>query len=69
MNTIPKIAQRLMSAKGFDVEFFNNLKISKTHIEAYEKTEKLYHSYFGRNRYKSYDSYRKVRNLRLKAVN
>jgi len=58
--------QKLLTAKGFDAEFFSNLGKAKTQIEAYELTEKKYNSLFGKNRYSSFDSYRKARDNRLK---
>ena len=58
--------QKLLTVKGFDAEFFKNLAISKTHYEAYDKTEELYRSYFGRNRYSSFNSYRNARDNRIK---
>lgn len=53
-------------AKEFDKLFFNNLINSKSHREAYEKTEKAYHKIFGKNRYKNFESYRKCRDYRMK---
>lgn len=67
MAIIPEEALRLLKAKEFDVEFFKNLKTSKSHQEAYEKTEELYRSFFRTNKYSSFDSYRKGRDRRLKA--
>lgn len=58
-------AQRLLTTKGFDAEFFRNLATSKTHLEAYEKTEEIYRSIFGRNRYRSFESYRNSRDRRI----
>lgn len=57
-------ANALMTPRGFDAEFFRNLATSKTHLEAYLKTEKKYKSYFGKTRYSSFDSYRKSRDQR-----
>ena len=47
---------------GFERRYQQNIKLSKTYIAAYEKTEKEYISMFGKRRYASYDSFRNVRN-------
>ena len=58
-------ARKLMTAKGFDAEFFKNLADCNTHRQAYEKTEEKYRSYFGKNRYRSFESFRKARDRRM----
>ena len=58
-------ALKLMTPSGFDAAFFLKLKESKTHKEAYEKTEDLYQSFFKKRRYKSFESYQAVKNLRI----
>jgi len=55
----------LNTPKGFDQEYFKNLKSSKTNKEAYDKTEELYKSFFKKRRYSSFESYRVVRNARI----
>jgi hypothetical protein len=57
---------RLSTVSGFDAEYFNNLAISKTNIEAYEKTETLYERIFRKRKYSSFDSFRKAYNNRIK---
>lgn len=69
MTTIPEAALRLLKAKEFDHVFFNNLKICKTQMEAYEMTEKLFHEFFGKNKYRNFESFRKSRDSRLKVTN
>ena len=51
---------------GFERRYLYNIKITKTYIEAYKKTEKEYFKIFQENRYASYDSFRNVRNRYLK---
>ena len=58
---------KFLKAKEFDKQFFKNLITSKSHLEAYEKTEKMYREIFGKNRYKNFDSYRKCRDHRMRA--
>ena len=64
---IDDTAIRLLTASGFDAEFFKNLAFCETHAQAYEKTEQLFHQYFGKNKYKSFDSFRKSRDRRLQS--
>lgn len=47
--------------EGFAKRYLHNVKIYKTYIEAYDKTENEYISNFGKRRYSSYDSFRQVR--------
>jgi len=65
MTLITAEAQRLLTTKGFDAEFFRNLATCRTHLEAYEKTEKTYRAFFGKNRYRSFESFRKARDMRI----
>jgi len=62
-------ALKLMTPSGFDAAFFLNLKESKTHKEAYEKTESMYQSFFKKCRYSNFESYKKVRNMRISSKN
>lgn len=62
-------ALKLLTTKGFDDEFFKNLRTSETHMEAYERTEQKYLTFFGRKRYKTFESYRKSRDQRIKINN
>jgi hypothetical protein len=58
----------LTNAVEFDRVFFELLqkKICKTHLEAFEHLNAIYHEATGINRYSSYDSYRICRNIRTK---
>ncbi len=47
---------------GFEKRYQHNIRITKTYIAAYIKTENEYISMFGKRRYSSYDSFRNVRN-------
>ena len=47
---------------GFEKRYLHNVKITKTYISAYQKTENEYIDTFGKKRYASYDSFRNVRN-------
>ena len=47
---------------GFERRYQHNVKITKTYIAAYMKTEDEYIHMFGKRRYASYDSFRNVRN-------
>lgn len=51
---------------GFEKRYQHNVKITKTYIAAYRKTEEEYNQMFGRKRYASYDSFRNVRNRYVK---
>lgn len=63
--TITNEAQRLLTPRGFDAEFFKNLASCKTHKDAYLKTEETYSNFFGKNRYRSFESFRKARDRRM----
>lgn len=66
MTQLPQRALYLTTTTGFDDAFFKNLASCKTQVEAYTLTEQEYHSYFGRNRYSSFESYRISRNKRIR---
>tara|TARA_B110000196_G_scaffold136529_1_gene118248 strand:- start:357 stop:770 length:414 start_codon:yes stop_codon:yes gene_type:complete len=51
---------------GFERRYMSNIKITKTYIKAYQKTEQEYIETFGKRRYASYDSFRNVRNRYIK---
>jgi hypothetical protein len=51
---------------GFERRYLYNVKITKTYINAYKRTESEYFEMFGINRYSSYDSFRNVRNRHVK---
>lgn len=50
------------TTEGFMMRYDDNLKESKTYLEAYKKTEEEHKELFGRARYKSYDSFRMTKN-------
>ena len=52
--------------EGFEKRYLYNVKIFKTYIDAYNKTEEEYMSNFGKRRYSSYDSFRQVRKRYIK---
>jgi hypothetical protein len=56
----------LLTPNGFDSCYFRHLADSTTCKEAYEKTEAEYKAVFRKNRYSGYESYRVIRNKRLK---
>jgi hypothetical protein len=58
---------KLLSAKGFDDQFFKNLAHCETHKDAYEMTEQMYQDAFGKRRYKTFQSYRKARDFRMRS--
>lgn len=47
-----------LSTESFDELFFNELKTSSTHIEAYEKAENVHYEYFEKRKYSSYESFK-----------
>ena len=49
-----------MTSEGFDGLFFNELKTSITHVEAYEKAEEVHYSYFEKRKYSSYESFKAI---------
>lgn len=61
-------AVALMSARGFDNAYFRML--GKDGIEngrqAWEAVEAAYAEYFGKNKYKNYESFTMAKNRRLK---
>jgi hypothetical protein len=64
--TLPIEILVLLSPNGFEDRFHKNCKLSKTYMEAYEKTEEEYQEYFGKTRYSSYDSFRVVMQRKMK---
>jgi hypothetical protein len=47
-----------MSAAGFDELFFTFLKGNTTHTQAYEQAEHVHEHYFGKTKYKDFDSFK-----------
>jgi len=65
MNDVTRIIL-LNSADGFMAAFWELAQTTRTRIEAYEKLEEEYYSYFGKNRYASYNSFVTCRDSRNK---
>ena len=57
---------KLLDIQEFDKAFYSAMSSHNTHEEAYESVEKRYVSIVGKRRYSSFQSYRVVRNRRLK---
>jgi hypothetical protein len=60
------IENATMTAEGFDDLFFEKLKDSRTHVEAYDKAEQKHFDTFGHNKYRDFDSFRVSKSKRLK---
>lgn len=58
-------ALRLLTSQGFDSEYFANLATSNTQLEAYEKTELLYQSFFKKRRYSTFASFKTAHYMRI----
>lgn len=59
--------RNMIRPSGFIAVWFRNLKVSKTHQEAYDKTEDLYSQYFGNRKYRSYESFRSAKSYHDKS--
>jgi hypothetical protein len=66
MTKYPKHILKMLTEDGFDARYFHHCKTSNTYVEAYEKTEFEFRSYFDINKYASYDSFRVSHNKRIK---
>jgi hypothetical protein len=55
-----------MSPAGFDELFFRFVNDSKTHVEAYERAEKVHETLLGKRRYSDYTSFAESKRVRLK---
>jgi uncharacterized protein (DUF2132 family) len=57
----------LLSARGFDKCFFRMLGMDgvKTQRQAWEKVEAMYVEYFGKNKYKNFESFTMAKNRRV----
>jgi len=62
-----KLTFQLVSVSGFIARYMQHLSSDITQQQAYEFTEQEYELYFGRRRYSCYDSFRQVKNRKLKA--
>jgi hypothetical protein len=58
--------KKLSTFTGFYSEFFNSLKESKTHEEAFEKLNEEFFQLFGFYKYNSHDSFKHVVRYHLK---
>jgi orotate phosphoribosyltransferase len=54
--------KRFSTTSGFIAEYFANLKVTTTQVDAYERTEKEFLKIFGRRKYKNFDSFRQIKN-------
>ncbi|MBN2480435.1 MAG: hypothetical protein JXB19_01745 [Bacteroidales bacterium] len=66
---IKKEAIELLDTSGFIKAYFYNLSGSITYQQAYDKTEDLFMSYFGKRRYADYNSFRNILTRHLKRSN
>jgi|GEM_PF-6262636 len=57
----------LLTLDGFIKRYFQHLKTAKTNEEAYLLTASEYKKKFGIDRYSGYESFRKVKNRKLKS--
>lgn len=65
-NLSPELTRQLSTADGFTNRWYALLRIYRTHAEAYEAVENEYSEIFGRRRYSCFDSFRIVRNRKIK---
>jgi hypothetical protein len=61
------LMRELSTVNGFIARYLQHLTTSDTQVAAYEITEKEYESIFNRRRYADYNSFRVVKNRRVKA--
>ena len=61
-----ELARQLNSVEGFIERYFYNLAYSATQLEAYETTESEHERLFNRRRYTNYDSFRQIKNRKLR---
>lgn len=54
--------RKLSTRKGFYNEYFNQLKLAKTNIEAFNFVNEKYHQLFGQYRYSDWNSFKKMTN-------
>lgn len=57
---------QLVSVDGFIRRYMQHLSGDLTQQQAYDMTESEYNKCFGKTRYSSYDSFRQVKNRKLK---
>lgn len=58
--------KQLGTTSGFFNAYFKQLKTASTNDEAFNVINEQYYSLFGRYRYSSYDTFRKVKNRNIK---
>lgn len=61
-----KLAPELSSCSGFINRFYKLLPLYSTHEQTYDALEKEHAEIFGRKKYASFESFKKVKNKRLK---
>jgi hypothetical protein len=61
-----ELARQLNSVEGFITRYFYNLANSASQLDAYEMTESEHERLFSRRRYTCYDSFRQVKNRKLR---
>ena len=66
MPIIDQKISKLITTTGFITEYYKQLNGCKTNAEAYQKVEEIYFKYFGKNKYSNFESFRQVRDYRLK---
>jgi hypothetical protein len=57
----------MIKVEGFITRYFQNLKKCKTNEEAYQATAEEYRKAFGHDKYSGYESFKKVKNRKLKS--
>lgn len=55
-----------MSAEGFEQLFFDQVRVSTTYVEAYEKAEEEHERVFEKRRYSDYNSFRNCKTQKMK---
>jgi len=60
------LTRQLSTPDGFTARYYNLLQHFRTYAEAYEATELDHVRLFGRRRYSSYNSFRNVKDRKLK---
>lgn len=61
-----ELTRQLSTTDGFTARYYNLLRFHKTYSEAYEATEQDHVRLFGRRRYSNYNSFRNVKDRKLK---
>lgn len=59
-------AHELYEADGFIEKFYSYLRLTNNAKTAYEYVEKLHKRYFGKRRYKNFESFRKSKEYHFK---